>query len=92
MRISSGNDWFDLVYVLSVLIGSGLFIFKPWRTKTKEEIADSKKVVSFGSKYGRTWYETKGQKDFEAKYWLFGIIVTFLIIIVPWILESIGWV
>ena len=92
MRITSGNDWLDIVYVLTVLIGSGLFVFKPWRKKTKEEIKDSQKIVSYGAKYGRRWYETKGRKDFEAKYWLFGIIVSFLIIIVPWFLESIGWI
>jgi len=88
---TSGYVWLDLIYVIAVVVGTALFIFKPFKEKTKKEIKESKRKVSYWSKYGRSGYVTKGQKDFEAKYWVWGFLVSFFLIGLPWIVESIGW-
>lgn len=91
MNFTFGYNWLDLVYLIVVIVGPGLYIFKPWKEKTKEEKKDSKKIVGYWSKHGRRGYVTKSQEDFEAKYWLYGFLLTFLLIILPWLLQELGW-
>ncbi len=90
MIFTFGNDWLDIIYFIVALVGTALYVFKPWKGKTREEIKNAKKIVSYGSKYGRRWYRTKSQEDFDSKYWIYGILATFFLIILPWILQELG--
>ncbi len=91
MVFTTGYDLLDYIYFIGVIVGTALYVFKPWKEKTKEEIKDAKKIVSYWSKYGRSGYVTKRQKDFDANYWIFGFLVTFFLIILPWIFQELGW-
>ncbi|MEP1489135.1 MAG: hypothetical protein ABJK28_11970 [Algibacter sp.] len=92
MIFTTGYDWLDCIYFIVVLVGVALYVFKPWKEKTKEKIKDDKRIVNYWSKYGRNGYVTKCQKNFEINYWFFGFLVTFFPIILPWIFQELGWV
>lgn len=88
MIFTTGYQWLDLTYFIFVIISSLLYVFKPWKDKNPEEIKMGKKIVRhYTSKSGRRGYITKSQQDFEAKYLIFGALVSFFIFILPWILQ-----
>lgn len=92
MIFTTGYDWLDWAYFIAVTAGSALFIFKPWKEKTKEEIKAGKKIVrGYTSKSGNRGYVTKAQQDFEGKCWLLSFLLTFFLIILPWLLEALNF-
>ncbi|MEJ4090064.1 hypothetical protein [Galbibacter orientalis] len=92
MIFTTGYNWLDLIYFLAVMVGSAFYVFKPWKTITKEEIRNNKKIIRSWSKYGKRGYMNKKQVSFETKYWGYGFLVTFFLIILPWIFQELGWI
>ncbi|WP_103072298.1 hypothetical protein [Aquimarina sediminis] len=90
--ITSGYEWLDYTYFIVVPIVTVVWVFNPFKEKTEEDINKSKRIVRRWLKYGRSGYIRQSQIDFEAKYWLFGFIVTFFLFILPSILESLALV
>lgn len=91
MVFTSGYDWLDLIYILTVTAGTGFYIFRPWKEKTKEEIKAGKKIIRYyTTKSGRMGYKTQSSQDFEFKYWVFSFLLLFFILIVPSLLYALN--
>ncbi|MBL4879707.1 MAG: hypothetical protein JKX82_00150 [Oleispira sp.] len=92
MVFTTGYGWLDLIYFILAVGLPALYVFKPVKEKSKEDKKEDRRILGGESKAGgRTGYYTKGQQDFNINMFLWGFLVTFFLIILPWIFQEIGW-